>query len=145
MSHREHSDRSCLHECTKCTPTILSLIVLLVTGFLCKFYEGPAEKWANDSLAGLFYVVFWCVFVSLFLPRVRPLKIAVAVLLVTCLLECLQLWHPPFLETMRRPFIGRALLGTSFVWSDFPYYIVGSAVGWLWIVWLRRLEGRFTR
>lgn len=135
----ERQAANCLH---RYTPTILSLIVLVVAGFFSKFYEGPAEDWANDSLAGMFYVVFWCVFISLFFPRVRPFKIAFAVLAVTCFLECLQLWHPIILERMREPFVGRALLGTSFVWSDFPYYFIGSAIGWLWVTWLRRVEAR---
>ena len=135
----EHRPGSCLH---KHTSTILSLIVLVVAGFLSKFYEGPLQDWANNSLAGLFYVVFWCVLVSLFLPRVHPLKIVIGVLVVTCFLECLQLWHPPLLESLRRPFLGRALLGISFVWSDFPYYFAGSAIGWVWIVGLRRIENR---
>ncbi|MEJ2721152.1 MAG: DUF2809 domain-containing protein [bacterium] len=135
----ERRAATCLH---RHTPTVVSLIVLVVAGFFSKFYEGPAAVWANNSLAGMFYVVFWCVLASLFLPRIRPLKIALAVLVVTCFLECLQLWHPPLLESMREPFIGRALLGTSFVWSDFPYYVLGSGIGWLWIGWLRRLEAR---
>ncbi|UCH82541.1 MAG: DUF2809 domain-containing protein [Candidatus Latescibacterota bacterium] len=124
------------------TPTIVSLILLLMAGFFSKFYEGPAQGWANDSLAGLFYVIFWCVLAAFFLPRVKPIKIVVGVLVITCCLECLQLWHPPVLEDLRRSFLGRALLGTSFVWSDFPYYLAGSTIGWLWIVRLRRVESR---
>ncbi|UCG51353.1 MAG: DUF2809 domain-containing protein [Candidatus Latescibacterota bacterium] len=129
----------------KRTPTIVSLLVLLVAGFFAKFYEGPAQNWANNSLAGVFYVVFWCVFASFFLTKAKPYKIAAGVLIVTCLLECLQLWHPPILERLRTPFVGRALLGTSFVWSDFLYYLLGSAVGGIWIACLRRVEDRLSR
>jgi len=43
--------------------------------------------------------------------------------------KCLQLWHPPFLELIRSTFWGRALIGTSFSWWDFPHYIFGSAIG----------------
>jgi Flp pilus assembly protein TadB len=46
-------------------------------------------------------------------------------------LEFLQLWHPSFLEFLRSNFIGRTILGTSFTWSDFPYYLVGGGIGWL--------------
>lgn len=130
---------------TRRTPTVISLLLLLVLGFFTKFYEGPAQEWVNDSLAGMFYVIFWCVFASLFLSRVKPFKIAATVFIITCVLECLQLWHPPFLERFRAPFIGRALLGTSFVWSDFPYYLVGTLAGWFWIVCLRHVEERLSR
>jgi hypothetical protein len=59
------------------------------------------------------------------------------VLSVTCLLEGLQLWHPPFLEWPRSYLIGQILLGTTFSWSDFPYYFIGAELGWLWIQALR--------
>jgi hypothetical protein len=50
------------------------------------------------------------------------------VLAITCALEVLQLWHPPFLQAIRSTFAGRALIGTTFVWWDFIYYIVAAAV-----------------
>lgn len=123
----------------------LSLVVVLVAGIFAKFYAGTARDWVNNSLAGVFYVVFWCLFASLLLPRTAARKIVTAVFVATCFLEFLQLWHPPFLEWLRSSFLGRALLGTSFVWSDLPYYALGSGLGWLWIVGLRRLEGRDKR
>ncbi|MDY7033489.1 MAG: DUF2809 domain-containing protein [Thermodesulfobacteriota bacterium] len=87
----------------------------------------------NNSLSGVFYEVFWCLLILLLFNNAKPWIIAICVLTVTSLLEFLQLWHPPFLEWIRSCFIGKALLGTSFTWSDFPYYIVGCAVGWFWM------------
>ena len=54
-------------------------------------------------------------------------RIAVGVLLVTCVLESLQLWHRPWLQAIRSTFLGASLLGTSFSWWDFPAYVVGAA------------------
>jgi len=62
------------------------------------------------------------------------------VFIVTCLLECLQLWHPPFLEVLRSGFIGRTIIGTSFVWSDFIYYVLGCLAGWFWLERIRKLK-----
>ena len=63
----------------------------------------------------------------------KAARIALAVLIATCILEFLQLWHPPLLEWLRSFFIGRTILGSYFDWSDFPYYFIGSALGWLWL------------
>jgi hypothetical protein len=52
---------------------------------------------------------------------------------ITCVLEILQLWHPPILEAMRDTWIGRLLLGSTFSWWDFPHYVLGSILGWLWL------------
>jgi hypothetical protein len=91
----------------------------------------------NNSLGGVFYVLFWCLVVFWCLPQARPQWITLTVLSVTCLLEGLQLWHPPFLEWPRSYLIGQILLGTTFSWSDFPYYFIGAELGWLWIQALR--------
>lgn len=119
-------------------PQVRMLVLLAVItplGFYTKFYRGPAQEWVSNSLGGFFYVVFWCLFFFVLSPGVRPWVIALTVLLITCLLEFSQLWHPPFLEAIRSHFLGRALIGNEFQWSDFLYYLVGSLAGWALGVW----------
>jgi len=87
----------------------------------------------NNSLGGVFYVLFGCLLVFWFLPRARPGRIALAVLLVTCLLEFLQRWHPPWLEWRRHFWLGQMLLGTTFAGSDFSYSFLGAGLGWRWL------------
>ena len=111
----------------------MSLAVVVCAGLYGKRYRGPGAHWVNDSLGGVFYVIFWCLVFSFRLPKVRPAWIALAVLAATCCLEFLQLWHPPFLEYLRSFFIGRTILGTYFDWSDFPYYFAGAGLGWWWM------------
>ena len=122
--------------------TLFSLALLVPIGFYSKFYGGPAASWVNNSLGGLFYVVFWCLVASLFTRRARPWAIALAVTFVTCLLEGVQLWRNPLLDLLRAGFLGRTLLGTTFMWSDFPYYFAGGGVGWIWVRGLRRTDLR---
>jgi len=117
--------------------TLVSILIITPIGFFCKFYRGPAAHWVNDSLGGLFYEIFWCLVLFLFFVKSKPWLIALIVLFATCLLEFLQLWHPQFLEILRRYFIGAMILGTSFTWTDFPYYFFGSGIGWLWMRWLK--------
>lgn len=110
---------------------ILSLIVITPIGFMTKFYVGPAQIWVRDSLGGLFYEIFWCLIFGFIFMKVRPIKIAIWIFIITCTLEFLQLWHPAFLEFLRSNFIGRTILGSSFNWFDFPYYFIGSTLGYL--------------
>ncbi len=124
--------------------TALSIMLVVPAGLYTRFYTGVGESWVRNSLGGVFYVIFWCLVVYLVLDASRPLGVAVAVLLVTAGLEFLQLWHPPALETLRRSFLGSALLGTTFYWSDFPYYILGASIAWLWMSRLRG-EARASR
>ena len=118
--------------------TLISILIIVPPGLYSKFYSSQATNWVNNSLGGVLYVIFWCLFAFLFLSNTKPWKIATAVFAITCFLEFLQLWHPSFLEFLRSNFIGRTILGTSFTWSDFPYYIVGCGIGWLWMKSLQK-------
>ena len=117
---------------------VLSLLFLVPVGFATKFYKGPSAWWFNDYAGGMLYEVFWCLVAVFVWPKFSSLKIAFWVLGVTSSLEFLQLWHAPFLQIIRSTLIGRTLIGTSFSWLDFPYYVIGCFEGWLWIRFLRR-------
>ncbi|HYA16013.1 MAG TPA: DUF2809 domain-containing protein [Bryobacteraceae bacterium] len=110
-----------------------SLVVIVPLGFWLKLYKGPGAHWLNDSFDGALYEIFWCLVAAFVVPRARPVRIAAGVLIATCALEFLQLWHPPFLEAIRSHFLGAAILGTTFDWMDFPYYFLGCLMGWAWL------------
>jgi len=124
--------------------TVLTLIVIVPIGFFTKFYSGPAEGWINNSLGGLLYEIFWCLVVFFLFPKTNIFKIAFWVFIITCALESLQLWHPPFLEYLRNNFIGRTILGNSFNWMDFPYYLAGSFLGYLILSLINKISDKFS-
>lgn len=119
------------------TTIVFILIILTPIGFYTKLYHGHFYYWVNNSLGGILYEIFWCLAALFFLPKIRPFKIAIGVFLITSTLEILQLWHPAFLQSIRRTFIGRTLIGTSFVWSDFFYYCIGCSIGFLLLCMLQ--------
>lgn len=116
----------------------ISLLFIVPLGFGSKFYRGTGEWWLNNYAGGMLYEVFWCLVAVFIWPRVSGFSVAILVFGITSFLEFLQLWHPPLLEAVRSTFIGRTLIGTSFTWWDFPYYIIGCCVGWIWIRLLKR-------
>lgn len=111
----------------------IALLIIIPLGFASKFYTGPGAWWFNNYAGGIFYEIFWCFAAILFLPYASAFWVACSVLAATCSLEFLQLWHPSFLESVRSTFIGSALIGTTFVWWDFPHYVIGCFAGWLMI------------
>jgi len=117
---------------------ILSLAVVVPLGFAAKFYFGPAWFWVQNSLSGVFYEIFWCLVICFFMIKTAVWKIVLGVFIGTSALEFLQLVHPKILETVRSHFIGRTLIGTRFTWLDFPYYLIGCLIGWLWIDQIRK-------
>ncbi|MEB3279273.1 MAG: DUF2809 domain-containing protein [Lyngbya sp.] len=107
------------------------LIALIPIGLASKYYQGPLQFWVNNSFSSIFYEMFWMFLVVLISPRLSPAPVAFWVFIVTSVLEFMQLWKPPFLQAIRETLIGRLVLGTTFVWGDFLYYVLGCAVGWL--------------
>ena len=124
--------------------TFLLIVVITPIGFYTKYYNGFGEYWVNNSLGGILYEIFWCLILFFILPKAKPLKIAGTVFIITCILETLQLWHPPFLQAIRRTFIGKTLIGTSFVWSDFFYYFIGCSISFFILLLLKRTGTRNT-
>ena len=114
---------------------IVSLVILIPVGLATKHYTGPAADIIVNHSGGTFYVIFWCLFLKLILIRSKPVYICLFSLIITCMIELLQLWHPPFLEIIRSNYAGRILWGSSYSTADFPWYILGSIIGWIWI-WL---------
>jgi len=106
--------------------------VITPMGYIIRFAQPPTFVWLNDALGSIAYEIFWILFVAFLLPRTSLRAIAISVCLTTCGLEGLQLWRPPFLEAARATVAGRLVLGNTFSWIDFPFYIIGSWLGWLW-------------
>jgi len=122
--------------------TFIALLIITPLGIFTKFYTGNASAWVNNSLGGVFYEIFWCLLIFLLFTKLKPMVIAIVVLLTTCTLEFTQLWRPQFLETLRDNFIIRTIIGNSFSWSDFPYYIIGSIAGFALILMIKRISER---
>jgi hypothetical protein len=116
--------------------------VIVPIGFFTKFYSGPAQDWISNSVGGLLYEIFWCLVLYFLFPKTRILLLAMIVFLTTCFLEFMQLWHPSFLEYLRSNFIGRTILGNAFNWMDFPYYIVGSFLGYVLLKFISKISDK---
>jgi hypothetical protein len=116
---------------------LISLIALIPIGLASKFYKGPFDVWLNNSVGGIFYEMFWVLLVVLINPILSPGWVAFWVFIVTSSLEFAQLWKPEFLEVIRATLLGRLLLGTTFSWWDFPYYIIGCGLAWFGLKYLK--------
>jgi hypothetical protein len=120
---------------------VIILLILVPAGFMTKFYQGPAEQWVNNHLGGVFYVSFLTIVLYILLTFCKNLKViypVIAALIITTVLEFLQLWETPVLEAIRNTFIGRTIIGSSFNPEDFIYYVLGSALAYFLILWCKK-------
>lgn len=119
---------------------IILLVLLIIVGVSTKFYHGVAGEFVNNHLGGIIYVIFWILFFSTILPNQKPYKITLWVLLVTCLIEFMQLYHSVYLEKLREYFVFRALFGNSFNPFDILFYMVGAIVGYFLLILNKRIK-----
>ena len=119
---------------------LICLILTVILGLGTKFYEGLFAEWLNNSFSSIFYEAFWIFLLILIRPRLPPGWVAFWVFTVTCFLEFLQLWKPPFLQAIRATLLGRLLLGNTFVWWDFFYYILGCTLTWIILRYLKTVK-----
>ena len=112
-----------------------TIAILIPIGIATKYYSGIGSIWVINYLGGRFYITFFVLLVASIKPEISKWRTGGWVVGVTCVLETLQLWRPQLLELFRSYFLGRSLLGNSFDWWDFPYYIIGGFVGYgIWNV-----------
>jgi len=103
---------------------LVVLALLVPLGLLTKATD---QELIRGYAGGVLYVMFFTFAVLLARPEWRPERVAAGVLLATCALEVLQLWHPQWLERVRATFLGQTLLGSTFSGWDFAAYALGAA------------------
>ena len=72
-------------------------------------------------------------------PAAPVRQLAWRALLCACLIEFALLYHAPWLDALRHHRLAGLLLGQTFHWINFPYYLAGIGLGMLgeW-GWLRK-------
>nr|WP_309242673.1 DUF2809 domain-containing protein [Limnofasciculus baicalensis] len=120
---------------------LINIILIIPLGYTVRFSQGITPEWLNDCLGVIAYQIFWILFVLFIYPRASLIWTAIGVFFFACGIEFLQLWQPSWLQELRGTLPGRLVLGNTFTWTDFPPYIIGSFLGWLWVRWLyNRIE-----
>jgi len=120
---------------------LIALAVVTPLGFATKLAPGLEARWIRFYAGGALYEIFWVLAVLAFRPILSPGRVALGVLAATCALEVLQLWSTPLLDAIRATFLGRALIGSTFSWWDFPVYGLGCALALLLVRGMERPDG----
>jgi hypothetical protein len=83
------------------------------------------STYAGDTLWAL--ALFW--FLGLVLPRMPTARVAAIALGLSVLVELSQLYHAPWIDSVRRTTLGGLILGFGFLWSDLACYAAGVGLG----------------
>ena len=116
---------------------VVLIILVAALGVMAKILPAGQGNWISNHLAGTFYVVELSLILFLIFPDHFSFVIVTAAFLLTALVEFFQNWHPDFLEPFRASFVGHTILGSTFSWLDFPWYLAGAFFGWLLLQWVK--------
>jgi hypothetical protein len=120
---------------------IIAATVVVITGLASRRYQGqlPAflAEYAGDTL--------WALMLFLLVSTVlagRPILTRAAIsLALAFLVEISQLYHAPWINSIRQTTLGGLVIGFGFLWTDLVCYSVGIAIGSLTEWGIGRVRG----
>lgn len=99
------------------------------------FHPLIAEYGGDVIWAGMFLFLL-----RVFFSRVKLWKLALVCYAMGLADELLQLYHAPWIESIRQTRIGGLVLGFGFLWSDVICYAVGTIIAYLLISFIERKD-----
>ncbi len=106
---------------------LIALVIALGLGSrrFGRSLPGFVATYSGDTLWAL--VAF--LGIGLLLPRLSTWRVAVLAVSFSVMIEVSQLYHAPWIDSIRRTTLGALVLGHGFLWSDLACYAVGIGLG----------------
>lgn len=108
----------------------LFLIIIVVTlglasRYFSKLFPGWVELYIGDTLWALnLFFVFGFIF-----KKNSSYLIAIVAYIFSLLIEISQLYHTPWIDSMRTNQFVAVIIGFGFLWSDLVCYFIGIGLG----------------
>lgn len=121
----------------------LLIVITVVLGLATRRYPAKlptfVAAYAGDTLWAA--MVFWCL--ALLARRQTTAILAISTVMIAFAVECSQLYHATWIDTVRGTRLGALALGSGFLWSDLACYAVGAVIAAaLDLVMVHRTSGR---
>jgi hypothetical protein len=124
------------------------LIQIILIGLVCllgigsrryaHYLPGFIAAYAGDTLWALAVLLG----VGLVLPRASTRTIALLAMAFSVTIEISQLYHAPWIDSIRQRTLGGLILGFGFLWSDLACYAAGVGLGVMIDVGISALKER---
>lgn len=114
----------------------IALAAIIGLGLATRVDALPWPEFVAANFGDALWTVAVYLGVCLVFPRVDAVKVAALAAGVSIAVEISQLSGAPWLISLRETLPGRLLLGTGFLWIDFPRYLCGALaaflIEWYW-------------
>lgn len=114
---------------------IISIICLgLVIRKYNDFFGSIIGKYAPDALwSSMVFFIF-----RLLINKRNNRFIFISTLVFSCLIELSQLYHSPWIDSLRNIKILALIIGSGFLWSDIVCYFFGACFAWMMCIFLEK-------
>lgn len=107
----------------------LSAIAILLAGLASRRFRNSLPTFLAEYAGDTLWALMLFLLISMIITN-QPLKTRMATsLTLSFLVELSQLYHAPWIESIRRTTLGGLVLGFGFLWSDLVCYSVGITLG----------------
>ena len=108
---------------------LVLVAMTIVTGLASRHYSSSLPPWVESYLGDTLWALMVFLLIG-FIFRTKSTRwVAVAAILFSYSIEVSQLYHAPWIDTLRSNWLGGLILGFGFLWSDLVCYTVGIGVG----------------
>jgi hypothetical protein len=117
---------------------IIAATVVVIAGLASRRYRGQLPAFLAEYAGDTLWALMLFLLVSTLLAGRPILARALISLALAFLVEISQLYHAPWIDSIRHTTLGGLVLGFGFLWTDLVCYSVGIAIGSLMECGIRR-------
>jgi len=108
---------------------LLSAIPVLIAGLASRKLREQLPQFLAEYAGDTVWALMLYLLVSMLLAG-RPIVVRAAIsVALAFLVEISQLYHTPWIDSIRQTTLGGLVLGFGFLWTDLIWYSVGIAIG----------------
>ena len=116
----------------------LSAVAVVFVGLASRRYQAVLPKFVGEYAGDTLWALMLSLLVSALLAGRTVTYRATISLVLAFLVEISQLYHAPWIESIRNTTLGGLVLGFGFLWTDLVCYTVGIIIGTVAECGLRR-------
>lgn len=115
---------------------IFTVIVLGLSSRRCSY---GLPKWIGSYAGDILWALMVFLIIGFLFAKLETRTVTILAIIFSFAIEVSQLYHEPWIDSIRKTRFGGLILGFGFLWSDLICYIIGIAIGLL----LEKLSYRY--
>lgn len=108
---------------------LLLILTVMLLGLSSRHLAPYLPNWLNFWLGDALWALMVYFMIAFLLRKSKLSRVALGAVCFSFAVEFSQLYHPQWLDALRRTRLGGLILGYGFLWSDLAAYTLGIGIG----------------